>query len=287
MKREETVHTAKRHRGSQFESSQRPEHTAGGGGVIGFGLSYPPLSSCSAFHAFECAQTLSFESHHISIRRIGAADYRSQSLSVVHHIMSSGSSDINPEHERNSTHRPSMSAMTLDKIVVESRTHDGESGSTSAGGVGSVNGALMSQHSQSGQVSSHSTLATISPTSALSLTPQSSSQRLPSTTSAKAEQTTDKANAAAPNVPPPTTGTKRRTSDTADSRPQRAPQACERCRRKKLRCIGGCPCTRCKRASHTCDLAHATSTRTNRPRALILVSAWRSWKRPLRISCRD
>lgn len=49
---------------------------------------------------------------------------------------------------------------------------------------------------------------------------------------------------------------RRRSSATDQTEPgrfQRAFQACERCRRKKLRCTGGCPCTRCVRSKAHCD----------------------------------
>lgn len=38
-----------------------------------------------------------------------------------------------------------------------------------------------------------------------------------------------------------------------DEKASRAPQACLRCRSKKLRCMGGCPCLRCTRAKELCD----------------------------------
>lgn len=37
------------------------------------------------------------------------------------------------------------------------------------------------------------------------------------------------------------------------SGPRRATQACLRCRRQKLRCLGGWPCDRCERAKQVCD----------------------------------
>lgn len=46
------------------------------------------------------------------------------------------------------------------------------------------------------------------------------------------------------------------------ARHARAARACRRCQQKKLRCFGGCPCTACKRARHTCDFrAEADSSR--------------------------
>ena len=41
-----------------------------------------------------------------------------------------------------------------------------------------------------------------------------------------------------------------------DRTAQRAAQACLRCRRQKLRCLGGNPCERCVRTSNTCDFGH-------------------------------
>lgn len=40
---------------------------------------------------------------------------------------------------------------------------------------------------------------------------------------------------------------------TKDRTAQRAAQACLRCRRQKLRCLGGNPCERCVRTSNVCD----------------------------------
>lgn len=48
------------------------------------------------------------------------------------------------------------------------------------------------------------------------------------------------------------TKTRRRSPRDDDAPRQRAPQACERCRRMKLRCVGGDPCRRCKRAVIPC-----------------------------------
>lgn len=42
-------------------------------------------------------------------------------------------------------------------------------------------------------------------------------------------------------------------ASTEGHRPQRASHACQRCRRMKLRCVGGLPCERCKRAKQPCD----------------------------------
>lgn len=42
------------------------------------------------------------------------------------------------------------------------------------------------------------------------------------------------------------------------SRPTRAAKACRRCHRKKLRCFGGLPCSRCKTAHQSCDFAEET-----------------------------
>jgi hypothetical protein len=36
--------------------------------------------------------------------------------------------------------------------------------------------------------------------------------------------------------------------------PKRASQACLRCRRQKLRCLGGWPCKRCEKNKSECDL---------------------------------
>jgi hypothetical protein len=43
---------------------------------------------------------------------------------------------------------------------------------------------------------------------------------------------------------------------TRDRTTQRAAQACLRCRRQKLRCLGGNPCERCVRTSNACDFGH-------------------------------
>lgn len=51
----------------------------------------------------------------------------------------------------------------------------------------------------------------------------------------------------------PSSAPQRRPDDSEDHRIQRAPQACFRCRRKKLRCTGGCPCHKCVRAKEKCD----------------------------------
>lgn len=45
----------------------------------------------------------------------------------------------------------------------------------------------------------------------------------------------------------------RRGARTKDKTAQRAAQACLRCRRQKLRCLGGNPCERCVRTSNVCD----------------------------------
>lgn len=42
-------------------------------------------------------------------------------------------------------------------------------------------------------------------------------------------------------------------TEKQEHRNQRAPQACLRCRRKKLRCTGGCPCSKCIRVKEVCD----------------------------------
>jgi hypothetical protein len=49
---------------------------------------------------------------------------------------------------------------------------------------------------------------------------------------------------------------------TKDRTAQRASQACLRCRRQKLRCLGGNPCERCVRTSNECDFGN-TGYRTN------------------------
>lgn len=48
----------------------------------------------------------------------------------------------------------------------------------------------------------------------------------------------------------------RRGAKTKDKTTQRAAQACLRCRRQKLRCLGGNPCERCIRTSNLCDFGH-------------------------------
>ena len=45
-------------------------------------------------------------------------------------------------------------------------------------------------------------------------------------------------------------------NSTEEIRPQRAAHACHRCRRMKLRCVGGLPCIRCRRAKQPCDGEH-------------------------------
>jgi len=53
------------------------------------------------------------------------------------------------------------------------------------------------------------------------------------------------------------TGTQARNRTTQrDRTTQRAAQACLRCRRQKLRCLGGNPCERCVRTSNACDFGH-------------------------------
>jgi hypothetical protein len=60
---------------------------------------------------------------------------------------------------------------------------------------------------------------------------------------------------APPSRPPPS-------DPDQPARHARAARACRRCQQKKLRCFGGCPCTACKRARHTCDFrAEADSSR--------------------------
>jgi hypothetical protein len=50
-----------------------------------------------------------------------------------------------------------------------------------------------------------------------------------------------------------TTGT---SSTPSFVRGTRAPQACQRCRQKKMRCTGGKPCVKCLRASEACIFEH-------------------------------
>jgi hypothetical protein len=47
---------------------------------------------------------------------------------------------------------------------------------------------------------------------------------------------------------------------TKDKTAQRAAQACLRCRRQKLRCLGGNPCERCVKTSNVCDFGHTGGT---------------------------
>lgn len=61
----------------------------------------------------------------------------------------------------------------------------------------------------------------------------------------------------------PVQATQRSRSPTRDSQHKstRSPLACERCRSKKLRCVGGNPCNGCVRASATCDYGNGVKDR--------------------------
>lgn len=59
------------------------------------------------------------------------------------------------------------------------------------------------------------------------------------------------------NIAPPsnvTTGTAK-THEQQHQQERRAPQACLRCRKQKLRCLGGRPCARCVKANKGCDFS--------------------------------
>ncbi|WVW82755.1 hypothetical protein I302_104766 [Kwoniella bestiolae CBS 10118] len=51
----------------------------------------------------------------------------------------------------------------------------------------------------------------------------------------------------------PTAKNKSKKEDDSEHTPRRAAQACLRCRKQKLKCIGGWPCDRCSKSKNVCD----------------------------------
>lgn len=56
----------------------------------------------------------------------------------------------------------------------------------------------------------------------------------------------------------PSSGSKKSQAEKEKTGPRRATQACLRCRKQKLRCVGGYPCDRCVKSKHTCDFGRTT-----------------------------
>ena len=62
-----------------------------------------------------------------------------------------------------------------------------------------------------------------------------------------------------------TSGNKKSQADKEKTGPRRATQACLRCRKQKLRCVGGYPCDRCVKSKNTCDFGRVSSASASAP----------------------